>query len=252
MFGKKTTTEDRLRVVRDFYVSHDPLRRARIWLEVALLVIGVTLVLAVGIEGATSYSSSQASLQKFFTSESAPPDSTSSFGADDAREQFRGNRSDLGAAVRVEGSLFSLTAITPLAVLQIPRLQVVAPVFNGTDDRTLRRGLGRIRGTALPGGSGNIGIAGHRDSFFRALGKIKRGDIVQLRTLQGTDIYVVDQITIVDPSAVDVLQPRSVSSITLVTCYPFHYIGSAPRRFIVQASLTQRKRSDGRGNLLAP
>jgi sortase A len=150
------------------------------------------------------------------------------------------------------GSLFSVSAVTPLAVLQIPRLGLVAPVFDDTDDRTLRRGLGRIKGTALPGRTGNIGIAGHRDSFFRGLGKIERGDVIQLKTLTETDTYVVDQITVVDPSAVEVLRPRAMPSITLVTCYPFHYIGSAPQRFIVQASLTQTKRPDGRGNLLAP
>jgi sortase A len=248
MFDKNTTTEVRLKGERAFFIRPDSVRRARIWLELALLVIGLVLLLAVSIEGILSYSGSQASLQKFRASESAASAFEDRSGYSDTREQSSRSLSDGEPVAHIEKSLFSMTAVTPLAVLQIPRLQFVAPVFNGTDDRTLRRGLGRISGTALPGRTGNIGIAGHRDSFFRGLETIKRGDVIQLKTLKGTNTYLVDQITIVDPDAVEVLRSRSVPSITLVTCYPFHYIGAAPRRFIVQASLTQAKRQDGRGN----
>jgi sortase A len=239
MFSKNANIDGCIRIKRTAHGRHDPVRRARIWLEVVLLIIGVVLLIAVCIEAIAGYSSSQASLRKFRAFETAASIGSSEYKTD-------------GEPFAPGGSLFSVTAVTPLAVLQIPRLQLMAPVFDGTDDRTLRRGLGRIRGTALPGRAGNIGIAGHRDSFFRGLGKAKRGDVIQLKTLKGTDTYVVDRIAIVDPRAVEVLRPRSVPSITLVTCYPFHYIGSAPQRFVVQASLTQTKRQDGRSNLIAP
>lgn len=126
-----------------------------------------------------------------------------------------------------------------LAVLQIPRLGVEVPVFEGTDDLTLNHGVGRIAGTALPGEPGNVGLAGHRDSFFRPLKNIRVGDAIQVETPGKTDSYVVERIDIVTPDDVEVLQPRSVPSLTLVTCYPFYYIGSAPQRYIVTASLQQ-------------
>jgi sortase A len=125
----------------------------------------------------------------------------------------------------------------PLAVLEIDKLKIRVPVFDGTDDLTLNRGVGRIIGTAKPGGTGNIGIAGHRDGFFRGLKDISVGDEIDLATTQSKAIYIVDQIEIVSPSDVRVLQPRPLPSITLVTCYPFYFVGSAPKRFIVHASL---------------
>ena len=124
-----------------------------------------------------------------------------------------------------------------LAILQIPKIRLVAPLLEGTDGRTLSRGVGHIAGTAKPGEAGNIGIAGHRDSFFRGLKDIKLGDSIELKTVKGIDRYVVDQIDIVAPSDVAVLKPRTAPSLTLVTCYPFHFIGSAPQRYIVSAFL---------------
>jgi len=125
----------------------------------------------------------------------------------------------------------------PLAVLRIDKLLIRVPVFDGTDDLTLNRGVGRIAGTARPGESGNIGIAGHRDGFFRGLKDVKLGDTVELTTLTEKVTYVVDQVEIVSPSDVHVLQPRAVSTLTLVTCYPFYFVGDAPQRFIVHASI---------------
>lgn len=123
----------------------------------------------------------------------------------------------------------------PLAVLKIPKLRLEAPVLEGTDDLTLNRGVGRIPGTALPGQFGNIGIAGHRDGFFRPLKDIAKGDTIELVTLRGTDIYVVDKIYITQPEDVSVLRAGPKPELTLVTCYPFYYAGSAPQRYIVQA-----------------
>jgi len=132
----------------------------------------------------------------------------------------------------------------PLAVLRIPKLHLAVPVLDGTDALTLNHAVGRITGTAWPGEPGNIGIAGHRDSFFRGLKDVKVGDAIELEMAGKTDTYIVDQIQIVTPHAVNVLLPRSAPSVTLVTCYPFYFVGSAPRRFIVHASLTQPIESD--------
>jgi sortase A len=125
----------------------------------------------------------------------------------------------------------------PLAVLTIPKIHLEVPVFEGTDDVTLDRGVGRIAGTARLGQSGNLGIAGHRDGFFRGLKDVTKGDEIRLTVPEGEATYVVDQITVVTPQDVSVLQPKPVSSITLVTCFPFYFVGSAPERYIVSASL---------------
>ncbi len=105
----------------------------------------------------------------------------------------------------------------------------------GTDDRTLDRGVGHIEDTAQPGTDGNLGIAGHRDGFFRGLKDITPGDLMELDTLQGTDVYRVERTWVVSPEEVSVLDPTSTPAITLVTCYPFYFVGSAPDRFIVRA-----------------
>ncbi len=125
----------------------------------------------------------------------------------------------------------------PLAVLSIPKIHLEVPVFEGTDDVTLDRGAGRITGTAHPGQPGNLGIAGHRDGFFRGLKDVTQGDEIKLALPEGEATYVIDEITVVTPQDVSVLQPRPNSSITLVTCFPFYFVGSAPERYIVSASL---------------
>jgi sortase A len=125
----------------------------------------------------------------------------------------------------------------PLAVLSIPRLRLDVPVFEGTDELTLNRGAGRIVGTARPGERGNIGIAAHRDGFFRGLKDVRLGDRIELVELGRKSSYTVDNISVVDPGDLTVLRARPQPSLTLVTCYPFYFIGGAPQRYIVQASL---------------
>jgi sortase A len=125
----------------------------------------------------------------------------------------------------------------PLGRLEAPRLGLSVMVAEGVSSRTLRRSAGHIPGTALPGELGNVGIAGHRDTFFRPLKEIRKDDTLTLKTLQGTYRYVVDSTAIVAPDDVKVLDPRDQPTLTLVTCYPFYYVGSAPKRFIVQAHL---------------
>jgi sortase A len=131
-----------------------------------------------------------------------------------------------------------------LAVLRIPALHLEVPVLEGTDKVTLNRGVGRIAGTSLPGQGGNIGIAGHRDGFFRTLKDIRTGDSIELVTTSGKDIFVVDQIRITNRGDVSVLRPRAKRSLTLVTCYPFYFVGPAPSRYIVEASLKGQAEQD--------
>jgi sortase A len=131
-----------------------------------------------------------------------------------------------------------------LAVLRIPALQLEVPVLDGTDKVTLNRGVGRIAGTSRPRQGGNIGIAGHRDGFFRKLKDIRTGDAIELATISGTDVFVVDQIRITTPADVSVLRPRAKNSLTLVTCYPFYFVGRAPSRYIVEASLKVQAEQD--------
>src|SRR6476659_8583508 len=126
--------------------------------------------------------------------------------------------------------------------LEIPRVGVAAIVREGDDTATLRHAVGHIPDTALPGEQGNAGLAGHRDTFFRGLKGIRVGDRITMTTMTGVLVYTVRDTSVVDPDDVSVLSPTGRQTLTLVTCYPFYYIGSAPRRFIVQAELAQDQR----------
>jgi sortase A len=121
--------------------------------------------------------------------------------------------------------------------LAIPRLDVSVMVLEGVASKTLRLGAGHIPGTPIPGFGGNAGIAAHRDSFFRALSKIQANDEITFQTLGKTVQYHVISTDIVKPDDVEVLKPTGKDTITLVTCYPFYYIGPAPKRFIVKATV---------------
>jgi sortase A len=136
-------------------------------------------------------------------------------------------------------SLLSMKEL-PLAVLRIQRLHIQVPVYEGTDELVLNRGAGWIAGTARPGEADNVGIAGHRDGFFRGLKDVTAGDTIELSSTGETAVYQVDRIEIVSPDDVEVLRPRRTPSLTLVTCYPFYFIGSAPQRYIVHAALRER------------
>jgi sortase A len=132
----------------------------------------------------------------------------------------------------------------PLAVLRIDRIGIRVAMFEGVDELTLNRGVGHIPGTSLAGKKGNIGIAGHRDGFFRGLKDLVLGDKLQIITSSNTYTYKVDQLLIVDPTDVSVLDPGPTASVTLVTCYPFYFIGHAPQRYIIKASLQESIRSN--------
>jgi sortase A len=127
-----------------------------------------------------------------------------------------------------------------LGRIEIPRLGVTAIVREGDDDATLAIAVGHIPDTARPGERGNMALAGHRDSFFRPLRDIRRQDTIRFVTSERFYDYVVDSTEVVDPDDTRVLDPTSNTVLSLVTCYPFHYVGHAPKRFIVRASLVPR------------
>ena len=122
-----------------------------------------------------------------------------------------------------------------LGRLDIPRLGLSVAVLQGTSSRMLRRGTGHIEGTPLPGEAGNSGIAGHRDTFFRGLRDIHKNDEIQFQTSTELLRFAVDWVKVVAPDDLSVLAPSTESSLTLVTCYPFYFVGPAPRRFVVRA-----------------
>jgi sortase A len=119
--------------------------------------------------------------------------------------------------------------------LAIPRLGIAAMVGEGVDERTLDRAIGHLPGTSFPGEQGNVGLAGHRDTFLRKLGGIERGDRIELQTADGSFDYVVVKTGVFPPSAIHLLDDTGSPLLTIVTCYPFHAIGPAPDRFVVRA-----------------
>jgi sortase A len=156
------------------------------------------------------------------------------------------------ALTRLEAAFFQVTAAQALereimspalqpevsdtvGRLEIPRLHLSVIVMEGDDSATLTRAVGHVRGTSLPWEGGNTVMAGHRDTFFRPLMNLRDGDEIRLTTARGTFEYRVIKTEIVDPEDVSVLAPTAARSLTLVTCYPFVYVGRAPQRFIVHA-----------------
>jgi sortase A len=206
-------------------------------LETILLAIGSTLLAAWGGVWIYSSTSSRMAIRRFQTDRDHTLELTSASVNDPAS----------GAAVdftlwspkRVAAYKESVIRKTdvPLALLYIRKIGLEVPVYNDTDDLTLDRGVGRIVGTAQIGEVGNVGIAGHRDGFFRGLKDLGPNDEIELVQQDRTETYVVDRIQLVDPKDVSVLKPTPTPSLTLVTCFPFYYIGSAPQRYIVQASM---------------
>ena len=122
-----------------------------------------------------------------------------------------------------------------LGRIEIGAIGLTAMILEGTDARTLRRAVGHIPGTPQPGQRGNVAITGHRDTFFRPLRNIRRDDEIRLTTLSGSYRYWVDSIKVVEPEDMGVLDNSDDSILTLVTCYPFYYVGPAPKRFVVRA-----------------
>lgn len=233
-----------------------------IWTERIFLVAGLWLVMFYGASRFESWLTSRAALKQFADARSDSEvhgrvdnlDSNSAPGSSDHLELPQVDFGLWGERRRkaYKQSVDRQSGM-PLAVLRIPKIHLEAPLFDGTDELTLNHAVGRITGTARPGEAGNIGIAGHRDGFFRGLKDVEIGDAIELKTLNGTTTYKVERVQIVSPRQVEVLRPTSVPSLTLVTCYPFHFFGNAPQRYIVTASLSQEKNGESENlNLSAP
>jgi sortase A len=200
--------------------------------EVALLAVGIVLVGYAAFAYLSGRISSRAALAEFHAQAAAQ----------------RTGSGSVKAATTVDYSLWSEKRIkdyeaslaehfdAPLGVLRIEKIHLEVPLFDGTDDPVLNRGVGRIIGTAQIGQTGNMGIAGHRDGFFRGLKDVVLGDVLELDTTSGTQTYIIDSIKLVTPDDVSVLRNEPTSALTLVTCYPFYFVGSAPQRYIVHAS----------------
>jgi sortase A len=209
--------------------------RALSGLEKVLLVLGVLLLsfyVAARIHGLVS---SRSDLKRFWQKQSSSIKDQGAASFDQNLEpDFQ-----LWSPKRIAAYKITLGtgAPPPLAALRVGVIHLEVPVLEGTDDFTLNRAVGHIDGTAEPGQEGNVGIAGHRDGFFRGLKDIHQGDTIELITPDKRIKYVVDETLIVSPEDVSVLAPRSKSSLTLVTCYPFYFVGSAPQRFIVHATV---------------
>lgn len=204
-------------------------------LEHMLLTFGVLMLgLYVGAIASRSVLSN-AELERFESQRQVSADEAHPVALTAALPDFR-----LWSEHRVRGYEESLAAdfAPAIGVLRLPRIHIEVPILEGTDDLTLNRGVGHVAGTANPWEEGNIALAGHRDGFFRGLKDIRVGDRVEMLTRERTQVYVIDRIVVVDPSDVSVLRPRAYSSLTLITCYPFYFIGSAPKRYVVQASFT--------------
>lgn len=208
-------------------------------LERALLIVGVILIVVFVAAEVSGRLSGSLALQSFKESYESPshPDTKISAPVDFS----------LWSALRIREYEESLShkADLPLAVLRIPKLKLEVPVFDGTDELTLNRGAGRIIGTTRLGEIGNTGIAGHRDGFFRGLKDVAAGDKLELVTPGGTEQYEVSAIQITTPEDVSVLNPTATPTLTLVTCYPFYFVGSAPQRYIVRATIRPASTSGG-------
>jgi sortase A len=208
-------------------VKKSPLR----WLERALLLIGILCL------GIWAYAWLDARYSQYKEGRlldealSAPPAAgrTATAAVDtDALETFRRSGGPpQPSAPPPEGTL--------VGRIEIPRLGVSAIVLQGVGKKTLRRAVGHIPETPLPEAGGNVGLAAHRDSFFRDLKDVRKDDVITLETLEGNYQYRVEWTKIVEPEDTEVLGDTQVPALTLVTCYPFYYVGSAPERFIVRA-----------------
>jgi sortase A len=230
-------------------------RTVMLWSERVLFVSGLALVLCFGALRIEGWLTSRAALQRFAASK-LPPESSL---VADGMPVAAGEPSESSQPLELPEVDFHLWDVTRtkayqqstpgdsgalLGVLHIAKIGLDAPLFEGTDALVLNHGVGRIAGTSRPGETGNIGIAGHRDGFFRGLKDVSAGDAIELRTQKGTATYIVNEVRIVSPEHVEVLEPTSAPALTLVTCYPFYFLGSAPQRYIVTAFLAPEKNGD--------
>ena len=193
--------------------------RLAILLQYGCLAVGAVLVSMVAFARLDGDAGRAAALESFATS-AAQPDQT------------------LWSPERIRDYQASLKTVTdvPVAVLRVPELHLEVPVFATDTELHLNRGAGLIAGMGLPDTGGNVGIAGHRDGYFRVLKDIEPGQLIEVETASRTHRFRVVSTEIVDPRDVRVLADTLDPTLTLVTCYPFYFLGSAPQRFIVRGA----------------
>ncbi len=219
-------------------MSSHSLKRKLGWLELGLYLGGVALLAVFFLIRADGEQQRQEGIRAFKQAMDSQVELKDPVSGESLLASVSSPNQELWAEKRIaeyEESL-KIESAPPLAVMTIDRLGIQVPVYNGADDFNLNRGVARIKGTAAIDQQGNLGIAGHRDGFFRGLKDISIGDNIQLHTTRGTVVYAVSSIDIVDPSDISVLAPTSEKTMTLVTCYPFYYVGHAPKRYIVTAT----------------
>ena len=192
-------------------------------LEKALWTAGCLLVLVYVIARADSVVGSRAALASLATVSDPSYEPQYRFWSQERIKAYR------ASATRDPGPL--------VGTLQIPALDLLVPLYGDTTELHLNRGVGLIAGMALPGEPGNMGIAGHRDGFFRVLRDIRKGHRLEVRTPGTRYVYEVSGVSIVDANDATLLAPTREASLTLVTCYPFYFVGPAPRRFVVRSVL---------------
>lgn len=199
-------------------------RSAWVWTEVVLwtVAVGSALVLSLSAADRALFSARQ---------QSALDDNLLAAAANPAASE----PSELRHTSAVGIAASTARQIPFVAKLEIPSIALSALVVDGVDAQTLRRAVGRIPASSRPGEPGDVALAGHRDTDFRALGQLGQGDPLILRTGDGEFRYEVESIRIVAPQRIDVLTPVDHPTLTLVTCYPFHYVGPAPLRYVVRA-----------------
>jgi sortase A len=193
-------------------------RHSNRWLELGLIVLGVIPV------GAAFRACDQA------------------YAVQSAARSAQGSVPDpVSSTVTPAPGLASRSAPAPAAAkvvlgrIEIKRLGISAVIAEGTDVATLKRAVGHVLSTSQPGEAGNVGLAAHRDGLFRGLGAVRRNDVIRIVTPRGSYSYRVEYSVVVGPQRVDLLASTAVPSLTLITCYPFHWIGHAPKRFVVRA-----------------
>jgi len=216
------------------------------WIERVLLTAGIVLLAVWGAARLEGIIASRRAIERFETIDSPAPLSIGQM-QDETSSNPSGINFSLWGKSRLRAYQRSLahTSSTPLAILRIPAIHLEVSVLDGTDRLTLNHAVGRIAGTARFDEPGNVGIAGHRDGFFRGLKDVVVGDRIEVESGKGTTLYVVDRVGVVAPLDVSVLETSSGPSLTLVTCYPFYFIGPAPQRYIVSASqIRDRQRSN--------
>ncbi|MEH6990774.1 class D sortase [Cytobacillus firmus] len=127
-----------------------------------------------------------------------------------------------------------------MGVLSIPKISADLPIFHGTDEDELEKGVGHYAGSVLPGEEDNSVLSGHRDTVFRKLGKLEKGDLLVVNTSAGEFTYKVRKIRIVDADDRTVIVPKPRATLTVTTCYPFNFIGDAPQRYILIGDLVRK------------